>query len=381
MAGPPVVPWSIASDEFLLVTGHRHLKDVARDWRTFTSAVPFRVPIPPDLGGRTVAQLPLESDPPDTTEYRRIVEVPFSRAAAAAAETTVTAMTEALIDAALQRGELEVIDSFALPLFLRSLALVLGQPQSDATEWISWGRTVWEWSSELGRYLPNERMDSYIESHVDAALAAPTDDYFGLLASARLHGRPLTRDEMLGLANLTLAGGRDTTVAVIANALYYLAVNPDEFRRLREHAELVTVATEEFLRYYAPIHVLGRVSTTATELGGHPIGPGQLVGLGFAVANRDADQFDEPDRCRIDRRPNRHVTFGHGPHTCLGAPLARMVINVALRTLVSRVGDLHVDTPHPRQVELAPGVEIEVAPTDLTVRLRGPTPRETGRHR
>jgi cytochrome P450 len=100
--------------------------------------------------------------------------------------------------------------------------------------------------------------------------------------------------------------------------------------------------------------------------------------LGFAVANRDADQFDEPDRCRIDRRPNRHVTCGHGPHTCSGAPWARRVSNVALRTIVSRIGEQLIDGPRPRTVELGPGVTTEVAPTDLTVQVRSPTPREKG---
>lgn len=375
MSTADACPWSIGNDHFVMVTGHALLRNVARDWTRFTSAVPLRVPIPPDTGGRAVAQLPLESDPPDTLDYRRIVQGPFSRAAAADAEPTVAAMTEVLVDAALRRGELEVIDTFALPLFLRSLALVLGQPQSDATEWISWGRTVWEWSASRGEYLPNARMDAYIESRVDAAREHPGDDFYGLMARARFGDRPLTRDEMLGLANLTLAGGRDTTVAVIANALHHLAHHPTALERLAEEPHVIPTATEEFLRVYAPIHVLGRVATGPSEIDGLTVDAGSLVGLGYAVANRDPREFPDPDRLIIDRRPNRHVTFGHGPHTCLGAPLARMVISVVLRTIAARVATLEPTSDAVSKREIAPGVTVPVAPAHLVLRV---APREQG---
>jgi cytochrome P450 len=365
-----VCPWSIGDDDFLLVTDHGLLRDVARDWTRFTSSVPLRVPIPPDTGGRTVAQLPLESDPPDTTEYRRIVAEPFSRQAAARAERFVAEMTDELLSRSLEVGRLEVIDSFALPIFLRALATVLDQPQADATEWISWGRTVWEWSTETGRYLPNERMDRYIESRVDAAMASPGDDYFGMLARARFHDRPLSRSEILGLVNLTLAGGRDTTVAVVANGLYHLARHPSDFRYLATDPIRVPTATEEFLRVFAPIRVLGRIATERVELAGHPVESGGLVGLGYAIASRDPGQFEQPDECRVDRRPNRHVAFGHGPHTCLGAPLARMVISTVLRVVVTRLTSIEpLADEAPHNAEIAPGVRIPIAPRDVVLRV------------
>lgn len=372
-SGAGAVPWTIVDDHFLLITSHDALRRVTRSWETFTSAVPFRVPIPPDTGGRTVAQLPLESDPPATHEYRRIVEEPFSRRAAARAEPTVSAMTDVLLDAAIVRGELEVIDSFALPLFLRALALVLGQPQSDADEWISWGRTVWQWSDGDRRWLPNERMDAYIETRVDAALVDPGDDYFSVLARGRIGGRPLTRDEMLGLANLTLAGGRDTTVAVIASALHHVAEHPDDLERLAADPDLVGVATEEFLRSFAPIRVLGRVVTEPTELCGRRLAAGDLVGLGYSIASRDPEQFPRPDECVIDRRPNRHLAFGHGPHTCLGAPLARMVISTVLRQVCRRAGSLEILEHQPSDHEIAPGVRVGWPPRRLTLRLTART--------
>ena len=365
-----VCPWSIGDDDFLLVTEHGLLRDVARDWSHFTSAVPLRVPIPPDTGGRIVAQLPLESDPPDTMDYRRIVAEPFSRTAAARAEPFVASMAEVLLTRALDAGRLEVTDSFALPIFLRALANVLGQPQDDATEWIAWGRTVWEWSAEARRYLPNERMDRYIESRVDEAMAAPGDDYFGTLVRAQFRDRPLNRSEILGLVNLTLAGGRDTTVAVIANGLYHLANHPSDFRYLAADPTRVPIAAEEFLRVFAPIRVLGRVATEPTELAGHSVHSGDLIGLGYAIASRDPSHFDRPDDCRLDRRPNRHLAFGHGPHTCLGAPLARMVINTVLRVIVTRLTSIApLGQDAPRSVEIAPGTHVPWAPSDVVLQV------------
>lgn len=365
-----MVPWSKADCDFLLVFNYRDLRAIVRDWNAFTSAVPLRVPIPPDIGGRNVAQLPLESDPPDATEYRRIIEEVFNRDTAAKIEPTVAVMADVLMDSALQRGELEVTDSFALPLFLRALALTLGRPQADATEWLAWGRTVWQWSDTIHQYLPNERMDAYLEKCIDEAQADPGEDFFGRIAGAQFHGRPLTREEMLGLANIALAAGRDPAVDVIADGLHYLATNPSVFEALRNSPDMVPSAIEELLRYFSPVHVLGRTVTTPKTLYGYDLVPGDLIGLGFAAGNRDPEAFERPHECNLSRRPNRHVAFGHGPHTCVGAPLARMLLKVVLTCFTTHVETMLIATDSGEQTaEIAPGLHIRVAPTHLTLRL------------
>ena len=175
-----------------------------------------------------------------------------------------------------------------------------------------------------GTRSANADLDRYLAVRTDAAMAAPGDDIFGDLARARPDGRSLGRDEILGFGYLVLAGGRDTVIAAIAGSLAHLTVHTGDRARLRTDPAMLPVAIDEFLRFFSPLPMIGRTATGEGDLGGTAVRPGDRVALGFAAANRDDRVFDEPDRIVIDRSPNRHVAFGHGPHTCIGAPLARM---------------------------------------------------------
>jgi cytochrome P450 len=326
---------------FTMFLRHADLRRIARDYPTFTSATPFRVPIPPEHDIRPTAQLPIESDPPMHTSYRELMEERFSRGAMAMHDTATRLVADTLLDAALANGTMEVVGQLGLPLFLRTLALVLGRPQSDVAQWLTWGTQALAAQTEHG-VRGNTDLNRYIDAAVDAAAESPADDFFSELARSSLDGRPLTRDEMRGFANLTFAGGRQTVVYALTNVVHHLARQPTDLRTLADEPHRITVAIEEFLRFMTPITHLGRTATRDVEVAGRDISSGELVSICFASANRDEAAFDAADELHLDRRPNRHVAFGHGPHTCVGAPMARLVLQVALEQLVARCSTLEL---------------------------------------
>ncbi len=353
---------------FTLVLGYDHLKQAARDWTMFTSATPFRVPIPEESQLRPVQQYPIETDPPAHGRYRRLIEHRFSRSAAETHRPAVAAHVDELLAGALAVETMHVVDRFAIPIVAHAIALTMGLPD-DTSQLVSWGLHVFK-DPVTGERRANAELDRYLAERVDAALAAPGDDIFGDLARADFDGRRLTRDELLGYGYLVLAGGRDTVIAAIAGALWHLATHPDAIAALRNDPAGIPVAVEEYLRYLSPLAHIGRTVTTDGDLGGHRLEQGELVSLCFAAANRDPLVFDTPEQCVIDRKPNRHVAFGHGPHTCIGAPLARMELAVVIERFVAAVTECSVVTPaewEPRGIDtVTTGLSF---PHDLTLRI------------
>jgi cytochrome P450 len=325
--------------EFTMFLRHADLRRIAHDYSTFTSATPFRVPIPPEHDIRPTAQLPIESDPPMHTVYRQLIDARFSRPAMIRHEPATRALADTLLDAAISNGSMEVVGHYALPLFLHTLALVLGRPVSEVPRWSTWGVQALAARDDGGAGV-NTDLNAYIDDAVDEAIAAPGEDLFGDLATAIVDGRPLTRDEIRGFANLAFAGGRQTVVYALTNSIRHLADEPSALAHLADDPSRIPVAIEEYLRFMTPITHLGRTATCDVSVGDQAVQTGDLVSLCFASANRDEAAFEHADQLRLDRRPNRHVAFGHGPHTCVGAPMARHVLRIALEQLVTRCATL-----------------------------------------
>jgi cytochrome P450 len=337
----------VGRDEFVMALRYDDLKRVAREWETFSSDAPFRVPIPSEHDVRSVRQLPIETDPPDHADYREIVKDVFSRTTSARIAPQVQTIVGELLDDAFASDGIDVIRSFALPLQSRAAALMLGRPRHDADLWISWGTHVF-------REGHAAELDAYLERTIDEALADPGVDFFGTLVRGRFRGRPLTRQELLGFANVTLAGGRDTVLNSVGSIVWHLAGHPDLLPRLAADEGLVRTAVEEFLRFYTPLTHIGRVTSTSSCLAGRDIDPDTLVSLGFASANRDETTFDRAGECLLDRWPNRHVAFGHGPHICLGAPHARMVLTTTIEAIAHRVSSMTILEAVPKIDDIGP---------------------------
>lgn len=327
---------------FEMFVGYDSVKEAARDWRRYSSDTPGRVPIPHEVDARDMRQLPIETDPPAHTAYRATIADAFSRTTIEALEPAIRREIGSVVRGVIEQGGAELVGGLATPIVMRALARVLGRPQSEADEWVSWGRIAFD-IDEHGNKAHNGRLDRYLSFAVDDAMVTPGDDFFGHLARAHIDGETLTREEMLGFGNLVFAGGRGTLIDSISGAIWYLGTEPEDRARLVTDSSLIPTAVEEFFRYFSPLAHIGRTARTSSGATKALIDEGDLVSLGFAFANHDPAAFEQADDCIIDRKPNRHVAFGHGPHTCIGAHLARLEMRIVLETLLTLAPDYTVE--------------------------------------
>ncbi len=327
-----------------MILRHEELRRAAKDWKTFSSDAPFRVPIPSEEDVRRMRQLPIETNPPEHTEYREIVEPFFLRAKDPAMVARVGALVHELLTEALGRESIEIVREFALPLQSRALTYLLDMPESEAKTWISWGTHVFRDGSSGA--TKGVALETYLQQQFDRAVAHPGSDFFSALTRASFRGRPLTREEMMGFANLTFAGGRDTIIHTIACVVAYVGRHPEVLDFLRQDPARVVHASEEFFRVISPLTHIGRVCPVATDVHGFQVKPAGRVSLCWASANQDETVFDAPAEVRLDRKPNPHLAFGFGAHLCLGAAHARLLLRTFLQKcceLISGVAILHAE--------------------------------------
>ncbi len=317
------------------------VRRAAADHANFSSDVLGRVTIPAEDKIRTFRQLPIESNPPQTQAFRDIVMPIFRRPRAADFKDKVVALVDTLLDNALQAETLEVVSEFALPLQSRAMALLFNMPMTEAEVWIGWGTHAYRVAGRNDATKAAQLID-YISEKLDQAKDAPGDDLFGVLTRATIDGTPLTRDQMTGFAHLAFSGGRDTVINSITEAVRFLALNPGAFDQLRSTPTLIPSAVEELFRVISPISFIGRTCPHASDIHGQPVAAGQRVALGWASANFDETVFPDPQDMRIDRRPNPHLAFGIGAHSCLGSLHARLLLKTVLEKMVARVGQLTV---------------------------------------
>lgn len=349
-----------------MILRHDDVRKAARDWKTFSSNAPFRVPIPSEEDVRTMRQLPVETDPPDHTDYRRIVEPFFQRAKNPIVIAQVETLLDGMLGDALTRNSIEVVREFALPIQSRALAYLLNVPEAEATTWISWGTHVFRDGGSKGSAL-----EAYLHRQFDRPAAHPPADFFSALNTATFRGRPLTREEMMGFGNLTFAGGRDTVIHTISSVLGYLARHPEALEFLRQDPARIVHAVEEFFRVLTPLTHIGRVCPVETQVQGATVQPGGRASLCWASANQDEAVFEAPSEVRLDRKPNPHLAFGFGAHLCLGAAHARLILRTLLQKCVERIGSITVLEARPH-VENEARYQREVGFESLTVRF---TPR------
>lgn len=322
-----------------MVLRHSEVRAAAKDWQILSSDAPMRVPIPSEEEVRTVRQLPLEVDPPDQTEYRKIAEPFFLRAKLPEVIASMETLVAELLDDALSRDSVEIVREFAIPLQSRALAILTNMPDSEARIWIGWGTHVFREGDGTSK---GAALEAYINKLLDEGMREPSDSFFSALTRATFQGRSLTREEMMGFCSIMFAGGRDTVINSVSGVIAHLGVAPADFAWLREDQRRIVNAGEEFFRVISPVTHLARVATTEIRMPGKHVHPGDLVSLCFASANYDASVFDCPEETRLDRKPNPHVAFGFGPHLCLGAAHARLVVRTLLKELCDRVNGIEI---------------------------------------
>ncbi len=362
----PALATEFDGDDVAMLIDHKAVRAAARDHETFSSNAPFRVPIPREEDVRTVRQYPLEVDPPAHAEYRRIVEPFFRRPLEPEYIERVELLVEALIVDALDRESIEIVRQFAIPLQSRSLTYLLNMPESEADIWIKWGTHVFRDESGISK---GAEMEAYTNGLFDKAEANPGDDFFSALTRASFEGRPLTRSEMQGYANIAFAGGRDTVINSVSMVFAVLAENVELLRSLRENPKLIITAAEELFRYASPVTHLGRLCPVDTDVHDVNVAAGKLISLNWAAANFDEKVFDNPEQFQLDRKPNPHLAFGKGIHNCPGAAHARVIVRSLFKKLSELVSSVSVVSEQ-RKIEREADYERTNAYHELIVKLK-----------
>ena len=288
----------------------------------------------------------LFTDPPDHTRLRALVSKAFTPRVVETMRPHVQALVDGFLDRVAAGGGMDLIADLAYPLPVTVISELLGVPREE-TERIK------QWSLDLARGLDAIAMPVEPEVIVRARAASrairrhfqgliarrrrePRADLLSALIAVEEAGDRLTEGELLATCVLLYVAGHETTVNLIGNGLLALLRHPAQWERLVAEPSAVPAAVEELLRYDGPVHRVGRIPDADVELGGRVIPAGSLVVALLGAANRDPAHFPEPDRLDVGRHPERHLAFGRGIHSCLGAPLARLEAQVALGSLLTR---------------------------------------------
>ena len=328
------------------------VRAAAHDWNTFSSNAPFRVPIPSEENVRSVRQLPIEADPPLNAEIRQQLEPRFRRPRQRSYLAKLRPLVSAQLTAAKQSGEIDLIRDFALPLQSRALTLLLDMPTEAGETWTKWGLHVFRDGEDPA--ARGSALENYILSELDRAARSPGVDFFSDLTRMTLNRRALSQNEMMGIANLVFAGGRDTLINAMSQLVVAASKHPEAFQLAAADQRRTKLAVEEVLRVSSPLTHIGRVCPARTMVERHDIPAGARISLCWAAANYDPAVFSAPETRDIERMPNPHLAFGSGPHTCLGAVHARALLRELLRALVSEVSGIMVSKLQSAQEDIGP---------------------------
>lgn len=324
---------------FTLLTRYEDVRAAAIDWRTYTSSVPGVTAIPV-ITYREKAQLPIELDPPKHSAYRAIVNPLFAPQRLAELRPHVEALSRRLVGPMLDKGIAEFVSDYADPFSVGTLGIFTGLPTEDSTLWHDWLRRMFSPKDPAAAKAATAAFGDYIDGLIKRRQQAPADDVVSLLLAARVADRPLSPEEIHSYMTVVFGAGFETTADAMSGTAFWLSEEPGRLTTIRGLMERIGPAVEEFLRFVTPIQMFGRNTTKDVKLHGSLIPQGRIVALGFGAANRDPRTFADPETCLPARTPNRHLTFGAGPHLCLGAPVARMEIEIMLRHLAAMTEEI-----------------------------------------
>jgi cytochrome P450 len=342
---------------FWVLTRYKEVVAANRDAKVFISRPGVTLP----SFGNPRPLIPLELDAPEHRAFRSLLTPLFSPGSVAKLEPVIRQLTDELIDRFIEKGECDLVLDFARVLPPTILAHIMGVDSEWVPRFIDWAFRIAEADpthpeeaslAAIGELyacfqglIETLRAEGDVGTRAEGAELEFTDqeqNMLKILLSAQLDGAPLPTEDVIDTLFLNVLGGSDTTNSAIATSLLWLATHPEERERLREDFSLIPAAIEEFLRVETPVQALARTVTEDVTLGGQQLCKGDKVLLHWGAANRDPDEFPDPEEVVLDRHPNRHVAFGNGPHFCLGAHLARLQIRVALEHILSRLTDFRL---------------------------------------
>jgi cytochrome P450 len=293
-------------------------------------------------------------DPPDHTRLRKLASKAFAPKVVKALESDIAQLVDGLLEKAENAGSFDVIADLAYPLPVAVICRLLGVPLEDEPEFSAasalLARSLDPFITFTGE-IPadmDERIQAglwlrrYLRDLIERRRADPGEDLMSRLIAAEEDGDQLTEDEIVATCNLLLVAGHETTVNLIANAVLAMLREPRHWTSLAADPTHASAIIEETLRYDPPVQLVGRVAAQELSIGGVTVPKGDTAMLLLAAAQRDPAVFVDPDVFDPDRATTKHLAFGHGPHFCLGAPLARLEAQLALTMVTARFPDAHL---------------------------------------
>ena len=315
--------------------------------------------------------IPLMVDPPEHVKYRKLLDPVFSRKRMLQLEPEVRKLAAELVDGFKDRGACDFHKEFAEPLpstvFLRLIGLPLERLPYflEIKDGIIRPATTDPDEAQRIRDDSGKKIYALFEEALDARVADPQQDLLSWMLGEEVDGEKLTREQILDICYLMLIAGLDTVTASLDTFAGYLAQHPDRRRMAVERPELLDGVIEELLRTETPVMMVPRVVKQQVEIGGVTLEPGESVTLLLGAADCDERAFEHADEVDFERRPNRHVAFGGGPHRCLGSHLARMELRAALDEFHKRVPVYSL--PEGTELHYTPGIR-QVDPLPLVFR-------------
>lgn len=330
-------------------TRYEDVVAIAQEYETFTSRGILVLPPPPGqtegaYGG--VAAPPITSDPPDHHWHRRLILPVFAPQSVAKYEQGTRDLCNSLIDAFIDKGVADAAGDYAQHIPVRVIATMLGVPLEMEEEFTDWVRGVLENMTDMERRKRARQniIEFFLAQVKDRAENPRENDLITELMNTEVEGKKVPIEYVLGVCNLMLVAGVDTTWSAIGSTLWHMAQHPEHRKQLRDNPDLWPTAIEELLRVYAPV-TMARIVDHDVEYNGCPMKAGDRVLMPFPAANRDPRVFENPDEVILDREHNRHVAFGSGIHRCAGSNLARLEVRVALQTWLARIPEYELVDP------------------------------------
>jgi cytochrome P450 len=325
-------------------TRYSDVTAIAHDIEHFSSLKVAVIPFqgeepPPDQRILEHGLPPISADPPLHTWTRRLLLPWFSHNRVAGYEQFTRDLCTSLIDKIIAEGRADAAEQYSQQIPVRVIAKILVVSSDLSDTFTDWVRDVLEFADDPVRRERGVRgLVGYFLEEVERRRKDPGDDLISELLQTKVDGTQVEDSVVMGTAALVLIAGIDTTWSAIGSSLWHLATHDDDRRRLAADLSLMPVAIEELLRAYAPV-TMARVVTEDFEYAGCPMKAEDKVLMNFPAANRDPEEFEDPEEVILDRAHNRHVAFGSGIHRCAGSNLARMELRVALEEWLARIPD------------------------------------------
>lgn len=341
------VAWSESYGGFWVLSRYQDIANVARKDATFSSGR--------DREGRggivipawtTETSIPIEMDPPEHMNYRRLLNQLFSPTAVERMKPKIDEFVTRTIDAFIERGRCDLIEELTGPVPALVTVYLLGLPEHDAARLQAAVHDVFSSAVGTERAARGVREIAWVGERLTEQIhhvrQHPGDDVLSAFCRLEIDGVPVSDEVVRSMAQLIVGGGMDTTTSLTGQTLVYLSEHPDVRQRLIDDPELLGPATDEFLRVFAPSQSMARTVTEPTEIGGCPMAAGERVLVPWVAANFDESVFEHPDEVILDRQKNRHLSFGLGFHRCVGAHLARAMFQAMMRQVLARMPDYRV---------------------------------------